>query len=79
MINDVLKQDPTGMPNTGNRTGAIHRAEIGEDLLDELGVDQVGVAGRNQGGYDVYDVEVVLNPDGSLRDAYPYNPIDFGN
>ena len=37
------------------------------------------VAGQRQGEYDIYDVEVVLNPAGSLRDAYPYNPIDFGN
>ncbi|MFI6421087.1 DNRLRE domain-containing protein [Streptomyces sp. NPDC050842] len=79
VIDDVLQQDPTGVPNTQNRTGTIHRAEIGDELLDELGIDRVGVAGQRQGEYDIYDVEVVLNPDGSLRDAYPYNPIDFGN
>ncbi|MGW6390493.1 hypothetical protein ACWFR1_08285 [Streptomyces sp. NPDC055103] len=79
MIDDVLQQDPTGVPNTQNRTGTIHRAEIGDELLDELGIDRVGVAGQRQGEYDIYDVEVVLNPDGTLRDAYPHNPNLFGN
>lgn len=82
-INEVLKRDPLGSPNTPDsagrpREGTVHRVEdFEDDFLDELGFSEVGVAGRNQSEHPLYGVEVVLNPDGTLRDAYPYD-ISFG-
>ncbi|MFC3997376.1 hypothetical protein ACFOVU_15705 [Nocardiopsis sediminis] len=69
IINETLAQDPEGVLNTDNRSGTVHVGEFDEP---------VGRAGDSQGGYPIYEVEVVLRPDGSVRTAYPsgYIPQD---
>ncbi|MFI5933877.1 hypothetical protein [Actinoplanes sp. NPDC051494] len=61
-IRETLEQDPDGTPNTNGRSGTIHRGEFDSP---------VGRTGDTRGKYPVYDTEVILNPDGSVRTAYP--------
>ncbi|WP_406511107.1 polymorphic toxin-type HINT domain-containing protein [Streptomyces sp. NBC_00161] len=70
-INEVLKRDPHGIPNTNGRTGTIHRAPMPDDIGDE---GWIGKAGKKNGDYELDYVEVILNPDGSIRNAYPWAP-----
>ncbi|MFD3571567.1 polymorphic toxin-type HINT domain-containing protein [Streptomyces sp. NPDC058667] len=70
-INEVLKRDPHGSANTRGRDGTIHRAEMPEDIGDG---GWIGKSGPDKGDYELDHVEVILNPDGSIRNAYPWSP-----
>ncbi|MFC4562936.1 hypothetical protein ACFO4E_13820, partial [Nocardiopsis mangrovi] len=70
LINETIAQDPEGVPNTDDRDGTIHVGEFDEP---------VGRAGDSQGRYPIYEVEVILYPDGSVRTAYPSGYIPDNN
>ncbi len=67
----ALEDDPHGSPNTNGRTGTIHRGVMPADIGDG---GYIGRAADQDGGYPLDEVEVILNPDGSVRNAYPWAP-----
>jgi hypothetical protein len=67
-IDYVLEQDPEGVPNTDGRDGTIHRAQMPDEIGDG---GYIGFSSADAGSWPVDAVELILNPDGSLRNAYP--------
>ena len=70
-IRAALEDDPHGSPNTNGRTGTIHRGTMPDDIGDD---GFIGRSADQDGGYPLDGVEVILNPDGSVRNSYPWAP-----
>jgi hypothetical protein len=56
------------VPNTDGRDGTIHRASMPDEIGDG---GYIGVSSVDAGRFPIDEVEVILSPDGSLRNAYP--------
>lgn len=70
-IDIVLEQDPEGVPNTNGRTGTIHRGVMPDNIGDG---GYIGTGPARDGAYPIDEVEVIMNPDGTVRNAYPSAP-----
>jgi hypothetical protein len=60
------------MPNTNGRSGTIHRGVMPDELGDG---GYIGTAPAQDAAYPLDEVEVIRNPDGSIRTGRSGMPI----
>ncbi|MFE9421950.1 RHS repeat-associated core domain-containing protein [Kitasatospora sp. NPDC006697] len=68
-IQQVVKDNPA-LPNTDGRDGFIYRGRVSGVGINGVGILS-GQQARGLASDTAYGIEVIVNPDGSLRTAYP--------